>query len=278
VGVGDGADAESPKGKALPVVKIKADGTCSFTDTPLAGGKVTYAVKYAGSATHLAASASRAVTVSKDAATLTLNGKDKVYAYGSKVTLTAHLGKTWKNRTVKIYSDPAGDDKPKTLIKTGTVNSKGDLSATVTLSRDTRITAVYEGDSRTATKSATRWLGSQVKIQTAMSEHCKTKKVSGVTQYYYRTSATPIATTVMTAYKGRTQRLTLQFQYEGKWHDLDYGDFERSSKGKSAVNLGKGSKDIIGYRFRVRSSYIDGVSDSVNSTTHGEWKYFTFTK
>ncbi|MFF2465266.1 hypothetical protein [Streptomyces mirabilis] len=33
-----------------------------------------------------------------------------------------------------------------------------------------------------------------------------------------------------------------------------------------------------GYSMRVRSSYINNSSnDTVNSTTHGSWKYFTFT-
>ncbi|WP_373294914.1 hypothetical protein [Streptomyces fuscichromogenes] len=33
-----------------------------------------------------------------------------------------------------------------------------------------------------------------------------------------------------------------------------------------------------GHSMRVRSSYIDNSSnDTVNSTTHGPWKYFTFT-
>lgn len=34
-----------------------------------------------------------------------------------------------------------------------------------------------------------------------------------------------------------------------------------------------------GYRMRVRASYVNDASgDNVNSTTHGAWKYFYFTK
>jgi hypothetical protein len=40
-----------------------------------------------------------------------------------------------------------------------------------------------------------------------------------------------------------------------------------------------GGTHETGYRMRLRSSYVNGSSgDTVNSTTHGAWKYFYFTK
>ncbi len=50
-------DVESPKGRALAAARTKADGTFSFTDTPPAGGRVTYKVAWAGDATHAPAPA-----------------------------------------------------------------------------------------------------------------------------------------------------------------------------------------------------------------------------
>ncbi|MER6467343.1 hypothetical protein [Streptomyces collinus] len=48
------------------------------------------------------------------------------------------------------------------------------------------------------------------------------------------------------------------------------------STGRSVVDLG--GTHQTGYAMRVRSSYVDNASgDTVNSTTHGSWKYFTFT-
>jgi hypothetical protein len=39
-----------------------------------------------------------------------------------------------------------------------------------------------------------------------------------------------------------------------------------------------GGTHQTGYSMRVRSSYINNSSgDTVNSTTYGSWKYFTFT-
>ncbi|MFJ8349853.1 YncE family protein [Streptomyces sp. NPDC094153] len=270
-------DVESPNGKALAAAKTKADGSFSFTDTPPAGGKVTYKVTYAGDAAHMPASASGAVDVSRKAATLTLNNKGKLYAYGKKVTFTAHLGTTYKNRTVSIYADPFGPDKPKKLLKTAKVNSKGNLSATVSMTRDTTVSAVFSGDARYAAKTVKSTAYAQVKVSTAVSKQYKTGKIGSTTYYYFHKKTDPLFTTTMTYYPGRKQRFQLQVYYQGKWYDSGFEYFALGTSGKSAVSLEAPGE--AGIRARMRSSYINGSSgDNVNSTTHGAWKYFAFTK
>ncbi|NEE58529.1 Ig-like domain repeat protein, partial [Streptomyces sp. SID8455] len=98
-------DVESPKGKSLGTVKTDAKGAFTFTDTPPVGGKVTYRVAYAGSATHTAASGSAAVTVSRAAVSLKLNRNKSLHAYNKNVSFTATLGKTYKNRVVELWAD-----------------------------------------------------------------------------------------------------------------------------------------------------------------------------
>jgi hypothetical protein len=101
-------DLESPSGKALATVKTKADGAFSFTDTSSAGGDVKYTVSYAGDASRAAASGSDTVAVSRTTPTLSLNNNGTVYSYDKDVTFTAHLGTTYKNRTVEIWANPFG--------------------------------------------------------------------------------------------------------------------------------------------------------------------------
>ncbi|MGW2898468.1 YncE family protein [Streptomyces sp. NPDC001212] len=269
-------DVESPNGKALAAVKTTADGSFSFTDTPPAGGKVTYKVSYAGDATHTPAAGSGTVDVSRKATALTLNNNGKLYSYGKKVTFTAHLGTTYKNRTVSIYADPFGPDKPKKLLKTAKVNSKGNLSATVGMTRDTTVTAVFGGDARYAAKTVKSTAYARVKVSTAVSRHYKTGKIGSTTYYYFRKKTDPLFTTTMNYYTGRKQRFQLQVYYQGTWYDSGYEYFALSAKGKSSVSLE--APGTSGIRARMRSSYINGSSgDTVNSTTHGAWKYFTFT-
>ncbi|MFJ9833613.1 YncE family protein [Streptomyces sp. NPDC101169] len=269
-------DVDSPNGKALANVTTKADGGFSFTDTPPAGGKVTYKVSYAGDATHAPVSGSDAVDVSRKATSLTLNNNGKLYAYGKDVSFTAHLGSTYKNRTVSIYADPFGSDKPKKLLKTAKVNSGGNLSATVDMTRDTAVTAVFAGDARYASKTVKSTAYAQVKVSTSVSKHYKTGRIGSTYYYYFHKNTDPVFTTTMTYYAGRKQRFQLQVYYQGSWHDSGSQYFALGSGGKSAVRLE--AAGTAGVRARMRSSYVNGSSgDSVNSTTHGAWKYFTFT-
>ncbi|MGW7243419.1 YncE family protein [Streptomyces sp. NPDC054804] len=268
-------DLESPNGKSLGTRYLGTGGAYSFTDTPPAGGTVKYTVTYAGDATHTAAKASDTVSVSRATPTLTLNNNGKVYDYAKSVTFTAHLGTTYKNRTVEIWADPYGSDKPNTLVKSGKVNSSGNLSVALTLKRKTRLTAKFTGDARYAPGTATSTAGARVKVSTALSGHYRTKYTWKHTYYYFHQSKDPLVTTTMTPYPGRKQLLQIQIYAEGVWQTTAKEYFKLDSAGRSAVKLtGTPPK---GYRFRVRDSYVSGSGDSVNTTTYGAWKYFTFT-
>ncbi|MET8742805.1 Ig-like domain repeat protein [Streptomyces sp. NPDC004728] len=270
-------DIESPKGKALPSVALKSDGSFSFTDTPTAGGQVTYKVSYAGDATHSAASGSDKVAVPRTVTSLTLNHNKALYSYGADVTFTAHLGKTYKNRTVELWVDPFGSDKPNKLVKTGKVNSKGNLSTTVDMTRDTTVTAVFKGDGRYTSKKVTSTAYAKVKVSTSISKQYKTAKIGKTSYRYFHKKTDPVFTTTMTYYKNRAHKLSLQLYYQGRWYDAGSQYFKLGTNGKTVVTL-NGTHDT-GYRMRVRASYVNGTSgDTVNSTTHGAWQYFIFTK
>ncbi|MFI6244981.1 Ig-like domain repeat protein [Streptomyces sp. NPDC051016] len=268
-------DVESPNGKALAAVTVKADGTYSFTDTPPAGGTVTYKVAYAGDAGHTAATASDKVAVSRAATSLSLNNNGKLYNYGADVKFTAHLGTTYKNRSVKIYSDPFGADKPKKLIKTGRVDSHGNIAAWVDMTRDTAVTAVFDGDARYTAKTVKATAYARVKVSTAVSKHYRTAKIGSTSYYWFHKNTDPVLTTAMTYYKGREFRFDLQVYYQGSWYTTDSEYFALGTNGKTAVRLGAPGES--GIRARVRSVYVNGSSgDTVNSTTYGAWKYLYF--
>jgi hypothetical protein len=268
-------DLESPGGKALPAVTVKADGTYSFTDTPPAGGTVTYKVSYAGDTQHMAVTASGKVDVSRTATTLTLNNSGKVYDYGTDVTFTAHLGSTYKNRTVEIWANPFGADKPNKLLKTGTVNSGGNISVTVDMARDTDVTAVFKGDARFAPRTVKSTAYARVKISTAVSRYYKTGKIGSTTYYWFHKSSDPLLTTAMTYYQGRRQRFDVQVYSGGTWYSADSEYFPLGTNGKSAVSLEAPGRS--GIKTRIRSVYVDGSSgDTVNTTTYGPWKYLYF--
>ncbi|WP_443031861.1 Ig-like domain repeat protein [Streptomyces sp. CA-210063] len=269
-------DLESAAGKALAPATVAADGTYSFKDTPPAGGSVKYTVSYAGDATHEAASASDTVQVSRATPTLTLNKNGNVYAYSADVTFTAHLGTTYNNRKVEIWADPYGSDKPNKLVKSGTVNSSGNLSVTLDLTRDTKLTAKFAGDARYAPKTAESRVYTKVRVSTTPSRHYKTNYAWNQTYYYFRKSVDPLFTTSMSMYPGRDYRVQVQGYYDGAWRTTGTEYFPLEADGRAAVELT--GTPATGVRFRIRSSYIDTTSgDNVNTTTHGSWKYFIFT-
>ncbi|MFF5405547.1 YncE family protein [Streptomyces misionensis] len=270
-------DLDSPSGKALPAVTVRTDGTYSFTDTPPAGGTVTYKVTYAGDATHSAVTASDKVDVSRATASLSLNNNGKVYSYGADVKFTAHLGTTYKNRTVEIWANPYGGDKPNKLLKSGKVDSHGNISATVDMTRDTDVTAVFKGDSRYKPRTVKSTGYAKVKTSTAVTKYYKTAKIGSTTYYWFHKNTDPLLTTTMTYYPGRMQRMDLQVYYGGKWYTADGSPeyFKLASNGKSAVSLG--APGTSGIKARMRSSYINNSSgDNVNTTTYGSWKYLYF--
>ncbi|WP_243870128.1 YncE family protein [Streptomyces liangshanensis] len=269
-------DLDSPAGKALASVKTKSDGSFSFKDTPPAGGNVKYTVAYAGDATHLAASGSDTVAVSRVTPKLTLTNNGKVYDYGKKVAFTAHLGSTYKNRTVEIWADPFGTDKPNKLLKSAKVNSAGNVSVSISMTRDATVSAVFKGDARSAPKTVKSTAGARVKVSSTLSKYYRTGKIGSTTYYYFHKNTDVVDTTTMTYYKGRKQRLELELYYQGQWYAGDSEYFNLGTSGKSIVNLGHPGES--GIRARVRSSYVNASSgDTVNSTTHGAWKYFLFT-
>ncbi|WP_369029207.1 YncE family protein [Streptomyces adonidis] len=268
-------DLDSPSGHALPSVMVKADGTYSFTNSPPAGGTVTYKVSYAGDAEHVPAAASDKVEVSRTTPALTLNNNKKTYDYGKDVSFTAHLGATYKNRTVEIWVDPYGTDRPKKLLKTGKVNSAGNLSATVDMTRDMVVTAVFKGDARYAPRTVRSTAYGRARVSTAVSKHYRTGRIGSQSYYWFHKNTDPVLTTTMNYYPGRKQRLDLQVFYQGSWHTTASEYFAVATNGKSAVQLGAPGE--AGIKARVRSVYVDGASgDNVNSTAYGSWKYLYF--
>lgn len=238
---------------------------------------MTYTVTYAGDADHTGATAAHSVTVAKSAATVTLNNNLKVYGYNSSVPFTAHLGTTYKNRTVEIWADPYGSDKPNALVKKGTVDANGNLTATVRLTRDAKISAKFTGDTRYAAKTTTNTVYTKVSVSSSLSGAYKTATAWNETYSYFRQTKDPVYNTAMTMYPGRKYQFQIQQFSSGAWHTTASEYFGLDRYGKDSVLLE--DNPPTGVRFRIRSSYIDTASgDNVNATTYGGWKYFTFTR
>ncbi|MFI9649959.1 Ig-like domain repeat protein [Streptomyces sp. NPDC052040] len=148
-------DLASPKGMSLGTrtAWLSPDRVFTMEDTPGAGGKVTYTLRYPGDATHAPATATATVEVPRNRTTLTLGAGSGTVPKGKNATLTAKLGTTGKERKVSVYAQPAGGAKK--LIRTATVDRTGKLVVTFKVTKNTTFTAVFGGDTRTEPAQAT---------------------------------------------------------------------------------------------------------------------------
>ncbi|MFC3737663.1 hypothetical protein [Paractinoplanes deccanensis] len=270
-------DPEYPKGRAMSTVRTATGGAITVKDLPPAGGRVTYTIRYAGDATHEPAVAVWSVQIAKSTPVLTLNRKtNTVFSYGSKVSVTAHLGGAYKNRTVAIYVDPYGADQPNKAVRVTTVNSKGDLAATITLTRNSRISAVFTGDTRVAAKSVSIVAQTRVRIsQTAKGQYKKANNYN-----YFHAKTQPRFTTTMTYMKGRSQHVVVEYYAGGSWQLWGYGFIPLASNGTSTATIVGAQRNI---RMRVKAGYVPGgpgqnSGDALNVTTYTPWTYFIVTK
>ncbi|WP_369386330.1 hypothetical protein AB5J72_00960 [Streptomyces sp. CG1] len=148
-------DLASPKGKSLGTrtVWLSRDREFEIEDTPQAGGKFTYPLHYPGDATHAPATVAATVDVPRNKTTLTLDGNGKTVTSGKNTTLTAKLGKTWKERKVSVHAQSAGGAKK--LVQAATVDRDGKLVISYKVTKNTNFTAVFDGDARTEPAQAT---------------------------------------------------------------------------------------------------------------------------
>jgi hypothetical protein len=266
-------DAAHTTTPAQWTVPVGTGGTITVKDTPSIGGANTYTVSYPGDASHKAATASAIVQVSRTATALSVTTNASSYAYGATATVTAHLGTTYNGRTVSIYAQPYGGGK--TLVKTGTVDAGGNLSATYKLTRNTTFTASFAGDYRYAPATATHTAYDQVKIAESLGGYYTSTTYSGVTYRVYHHTVRPRVTAVVTPNKsGQCEKFQAQEYSSGAWHTLTTSGcyyLDPNSTWVAQLSL----TNAVNQKFRVRSEYVHSTQDNTNLTTWGGWLYLT---
>ncbi|MYS23659.1 MULTISPECIES: hypothetical protein [unclassified Streptomyces] len=259
-------------GTALPDVPVAADGTFGITDTPQIGGANTYRVSYPGDTARQAAGASVTTQLSRAATPLTLTGNASVYDYGGTATLTATLGPTYNGRTVSIWAQPYGGTK--ILVKTGTVDSAGRLSALYKLSGSTTFTASFAGDYRYAPATAVRTGYDRVALAETLGNSYASARIGTTLYRVYHHTATAVLKAAVTPRKtGQCAHFQEQQFSGGAWHTVvATGCSPLSSAGTAYGRLSL--THATGGKFRLRAEYAASAKDTTNVTTWGAWDYF----
>ncbi|HUB39953.1 MAG TPA: hypothetical protein VMA72_13970 [Streptosporangiaceae bacterium] len=253
-----------------------ANGAFSLSDTPPDLGTYTYTAAYDGTATTQAATASRAVLITKIPSTLRLTASVGTDDYRAPVKVTAHLGRTYNSRTVRIYATAFGT-RTAVLIKFGRVDSRGDLTVSYRPAHSTTFSAKFAGDARYQPATASHTVYVRVGVKQRISGYYGSEHI-GSTLYrlYHGTGKLTSTVTVAPKKKGGCVAFEVQQYYQGAW---------QPNTTSSCKKLGASSRTSIRYRlsgavggqFRIRGDFNRASGDTTNTNADSAWAYFTVT-
>jgi hypothetical protein len=254
-------------------VKTGAKGAFSVTDKPTALGAYTYTARYAGDSTTQAATATRTVQITRLPTALTLTTNATNYAYKARVTITAHLGTTDTGRTVLIYAQASGSSARKE-IKSGRVNSKGDLTAYYSPASSTTFSVSFGGDPKYAPRTVTRNVYVGAGVSMSISGYYTSERI-GNTLYrvFHHTGTLKAPVTVSPNKHGECVQMEIQ-QYYNTWYanaTTGCGTLNSVSKITWSFTL----TQAAGGQFRIRADYIRSGKDKTNLNADSSWYYFT---
>ncbi len=255
-------------------VPVAAGGTFTLTDRPTALGSYTYTARYAGGASSQPATAARTVTITRFPVALTLGASASTVDYPGRVTVTAHLGRTYTARTVSIYAQSFGGHSARVLLKTGRVDARGELSVSYTPYHSTAFSAVFAGDARYAPETVTRDVYVRAVVSASVSGYYASTDIGGTLyRVFHHTATLRLAISVSPDKAGECVQAQVQIYYQGAWYSdvsAGCGYLNKSSRAYGTFSLSKAA----GYRYRIQAEYVRSATDTANLGNHSGWRYF----
>ena len=257
---------------ALAPLSTADGGAFVATDTPPAGGTVTYTFQYAGDSRHAPSTTSVAVAVSRLTPALTVAVNGRVFSYGGAGTVTVHLGPTYTNRTVTLSEYVYGVPNPAwTVVHTGPVNSAGDYVLSTHFYRHVAFQATFGGDARYAPVSASTSTTSLARITVTVPGSYGT---SGSYLLFHRSTDPAVQATLAPA-RGAVGCVTFTAQAltKGAWTTV--ATTACVPVGATSAATGHPlTTHTVSVQYRVRASI---ATDTVNAATTSGWVYLRFT-
>jgi sugar lactone lactonase YvrE len=254
-------------------VDTKANGTFALTDTTAGniGGAYKYTARYAGSTTTASASTTRTVQVVKLASGLSISLGPTTINYGTTTVVTAHLAKTYTNRTVWVYAQLA--EHGKQLIGRGNVNSKGNFTVHYKAPYNATFSATFSGDNRVAAGSVSHSIRVRAGVSESLSGYYGT---SGSYRLYTGSETLTAHVTVTPNKKTQCSEIEIDQYFEGAWTQIGVSPCFKlgtASKLDVLVNL-SGLADSSGPRYRIRADYTASSTEKLNLGNDSGWQYF----
>ena len=208
---------------------------------------------------------------------LSLSTGASTFAYEPTVHVTAHLGTTATNRSVSIYAQPFGS-KSKTLLKTGKVNSSGNLTVSYKAPHSTKLTAVFSGDAQYRPTTVTHVIYVKANVSESLGGYYASERIGGITyRLFHHHASMHVNVTVRPNKSGQCVKFEIQEHYQGSWHSgiSGCGSLDSSSKISIRVSLAHANR---GYHYRIRADYIRSSKDKTNLSNDSPWQYLIVTR
>jgi hypothetical protein len=205
--------------------------------------------------------------------TLAVTTGPTTFTYEPTVHVTAHLGTTSTNRAVSIYAQQFGS-KSKTLLKTGNVNTSGNLTVSYPAPHSTTFSVVFSGDGSYAPRTVTHIVYVRAKVSDSLGGYYHSRVVGGITYRLFHRNATMRAHATVSPNKhGQCVKFEVQEYYQGAWHanvSTKCASLDSSSKISAGFGLTHAG---IGFHYRIRADYIRSSKDTTNLSNDGAWQY-----
>jgi hypothetical protein len=269
-------DAQHPDGAKVGTVTTDAKGGFTFTDTPQVGGLVTYRSAYVTGGTDLNLTRQQfdtPVMVNRATTPLSVAVDKSSYAYDGTVKATAHLGTTYNGRAVTLEERPAGGSVK--VLRTGTVDSKGNLSVSFASPVSATVYAVFPGDYRYAPRTVSVIARVQARVSEKESADHGSVRIGSTAYRVYRPGTQPSLTATVAPGKAGECGITFQWQhwYGGAWHNGPTSACVKANSASAATHAYAGL--LKGGQYRVRAVWNLITTDTRNLTTDGAWVYLT---
>lgn len=242
-------------------------GSFAITDTVSKRGVYTYTATFDGDATYAGTVKALGVKVLGLTPSLTIATNASTYRYGATAYVTAHLGST-QSRTVNITAKPYGSST--TTLRTGTVNSSGNLTTSRVVSRRTTFYAVFAGDAVYEPRTVYRTVTVGAKLSQALAGYYST---SGSYRLFRRTTDPQLGVTVSPNNAGTCMSFTAQAYTSGAWRTFATQACIALDYNSRAVAVLVGDHPA-GVNMRIRSTFN---GSTLNARTTGGWLYLRFT-
>lgn len=253
-------------------VLTNASGAYVLRDVPAVGGAVAWRASWAGDATHGTSSASRALTVTRLRATVSIRTSASVYSYGTRALITVHLGTTYNRRDVYVYARSLGTTSSSTrLVAHLKVNAAGNAVLSYTMRARTTFTVRFDGDYRYAAAAA------------ATAPYVRAGIFVSVTGAYKKLGSTYLLhgvdpTVLISVAPSRPRTCfgaTVQAYQYGRWSTVSTvacGRLDAASRGFVRMS----SKRPLGIPFRM-SVRVGNDTRSQSLAATSPWVYWQFT-